>query len=119
METWPDTIEGQPVGVGRFPKTGPLSYHRLRVSCPRHVDCYKSRNTGAAQRGSLGHVGPIAYLAVWISAASRTSRHEHQYEFQPSWKEMELWADAQGQNVCRALRTLDVALETVFVLLQQ
>ena len=83
----PDAVEGQTLVLEKrvaLTRQGENPYIRIRVSCPWHSDCSKSRSLFKSQR--YGMKEPIAYLGCWIRAGDRHLDH-----WQPSEGDIRSW----------------------------
>ena len=60
-----------------------------------HEGCGRKRNTGERQTAVCGPREPEGFLAVWLLAARRLSKREHQ-GFKPRSGDIREWLDAHG-----------------------
>ncbi len=96
-------VEGRPLLVEEF--AGDSGYYRrYSVCCPlvgaAHLEgncpCSKRRGTAAAQTRRFGHLEPVAFLAVWVRAASAYGTRAQHMAFVPSPASVEQYMREQG-----------------------
>ena len=92
----PLAVEGQRLSVDGHFVTGAMSYIRMRVACPHHVRCQKSRSVTFMRR--FGMREPIAYLGAWLVAGAdgRCSGRVEHVAHAPTAAEVVAYAAVRG-----------------------
>ncbi len=97
-------VEGRPLFFEE--NTGSTGYYsRYVVRCPlasaEHVGagcgrCEKKRGTGASQTRAFGELEPVAFLGVWLRAASEFVTRAQHVAFGPSAASVEQYMRDRG-----------------------
>ena len=79
----------------------PGHYRRVVVRCPCHVEegrppCSRTRNWGTSQTAYLGHMEPVAALAIWLNSTPQfTSRGTHM-KYYPTSEDIKATMEERG-----------------------